>query len=165
MKPFSLSASLNPRTRRSLKSLVSTASTQKIRFSDPMRGKANSGEPLVSRVGHQGRALRLFGKWRRVSRSGIPALNNCQCGYDDGVDTQDLEPLMLEFLSNKFSHSSAIRDFLRRYQMKDERFRSVVSLLLDDLVHDTVKLSDSELAMVLDAMEISIQSLEEMSAF
>jgi hypothetical protein len=49
--------------------------------------------------------------------------------------------------------------------MKDERFRSVVSLLLDDLVHDTVKLSDSELAMVLDAMEISIQSLEEMSAF
>lgn len=117
----------------------------------------------VSRVGQQGRALRLFGKWRRLSRSGIPALNNCLCGYDDGVETQDLEPLMLEFLLNKFSHSNAIHRFLQTYEMRDARFKSALSVLLDDVVHDTAKLSDEELAMVLDALEISIQSIEEAS--
>ena len=117
----------------------------------------------LSRVGQQGRALRLFGKWRRLSRSGIPALNNCLCGYDDGVETQDLEPLMLEFLLNKFSHSNAIHRFLQTYEMRDARFKSALSVLLDDVVHDTAKLSDQELAMVLDALEISIQSIEEAS--
>jgi hypothetical protein len=117
----------------------------------------------VSRVGQQGRALRLFGKWRRLSRSGIPALNNCLCGYDDGVETQDLEPLMLEFLLNKFSHSNATHRFLQTYEMRDARFKSALSVLLDDVVHDTAKLSDQELAMVLDALEISIQSIEEAS--
>lgn len=117
----------------------------------------------VSRVGQQGRALRLFGKWRRLSRSGIPALNNCLCGYDDGVETQDLEPLMLEFMLNKFSHSNAIHRFLQTYEMRDARFKSALSVLLDDVVHDTAKLSDEELAMVLDALEISIQSIEEAS--
>jgi hypothetical protein len=115
-------------------------------------------------VGHQGRALRLFGKWRRLSRSGIPALNNCQCSYDGGVDTQDIEPLVLEYLSNKFSNSVSISGFIEYYQRGDERFRSQLSVLLDDVVRDTVKLSVTELAMVLDAVEVSINSIEEMSA-
>ena len=44
-----------------------------------------------------------------------------------------------------------------------DRFKSALSVLLDDVVHDTAKLSDEELAMVLDALEISIQSIEEAS--
>ena len=70
---------------------------------------------------------------------------------------------MLEFLLNKFSHSNAIHRFLQTYERTDARFKSALSVLLDDVVHDTAKLSDEELALVLDALEISIQSIEEAS--
>jgi hypothetical protein len=70
---------------------------------------------------------------------------------------------MLEFLLNKFSHSNAIHRVLQTYERTDARFKSALSVLLDDVVHDTAKLSDEELALVLDALEISIQSIEEAS--
>jgi len=118
----------------------------------------------VSRVDLQGRALRLFGKWRRVSRSGIPSLNSCQCSYDTDLDTQDIDPLILEYLRNKFPQSETLQTLLTQYQSDGARFRSCVSMFLDDIVKSDVKIPNAELDQVLDALEISINSIEEIIA-
>ncbi len=149
---------------RTLKSVLPSSVRSQSTISPSSTLGVRAQNSSVSRLGHLGRALRLFGQWRRVSRSGIPALNNCQCSYDDGVDTQDIEPLILEFLSNKFSKSDSIRSFIERYRVEGERFRSQLSVMLDDVARNMVTLSDKELALVLDAMEVSINSIEEMSA-
>ena len=131
---------------------------------DPMPWETQGKKVYKTRVDLQGRALRLFGQWRRVSRSGIPSLNSCQCSYDVDLDTQDLDPLMLEYLSNKFPQSDALQTLLNQYQSDGARFRSCVSWLLDDVVKSEVKIPDAELEQVLDALEISINSIEEMMA-
>ena len=118
----------------------------------------------ASRVALQGRALRLFGKWRRVSRSGIPSLNSCQCSYDTDLDTQDIDPLILEFLIKKFPHSETLQTLLSQYQSDGARFRSCVSMFLDDVVKSDVNIPIAELDQVLDALEISINSIEEIIA-
>jgi hypothetical protein len=131
---------------------------------DPLPRLPQGEKAFKTRVDLQGRALRLFGQWRRVSRSGIPSLNSCQCSYDVDLDTQDLDPLMLEYLSNKFPQSDDLQTLLRQYQSDGARFRSCVSWLLDDVVKSEVKIPDAELEQVLDALEISINSIEEMMA-
>jgi len=68
----------------------------------------------------------------------------------------------LEYLSNKFPQSASLQTLLSQYQSDGARFRSCVSWLLDDVVKSDVKIPDAELEQVLDALEISINSIEEM---
>jgi hypothetical protein len=117
---------------------------------------------LKNRVSLQGRALRIFGQWRRVSRSGVPTLNSCQCSYDSDIDAQDIDPLILEYLSNKFVQSESIQSLINQYHLSETRFRSGISCLLDDVIKSDVNISDAELDQVLSAIEISIRSIEEM---
>jgi hypothetical protein len=106
------------------------------------------------------RALQLFGRWLRVSRRGVPVMSGCACGFDLAIELGELDAMILEFLVKKFAHAPTIHAFLARWLVPDQRFSTGLQNMLQVFSTADHGLTESEVAAILDAMEVSIGSIE-----
>ena len=133
-----------------------TAIAQVKASSRPTRKKASSPAPVKVTV----RALQLFGRWLRVSRRGVPVMSGCACGFDLAIELGELDTMILEFLVKKFDQAPRIQAFLARWLAPDQRFSQGLQNMLQVFTTSDHGLSDVEVSEILDAMEVSIGSIE-----
>ena len=106
------------------------------------------------------RALQLYGRWLRVSRRGVPVMNGCACGFDLAIELGELDAMILEFLVKKFSPQPRVKAFIERWLVPDQRFGNGLQNMLQEFTTSGHGLADAEVAEILDAMEVSIGSIE-----
>lgn len=136
--------------------LGDTALRQVKASSRPRRKKACAPQPLKVAV----RAVQLYGRWLRVSRRGVPVMSGCACGFDLAIELGELDAMILEFLMKKFSPQPQVKTFIARWLVPDQRFGNGLQNMLQEFTHSNHGLADAEVADVLDAMEVSIASIE-----
>ena len=133
-----------------------TAIAQVKASSRPTRKKASSPPPVKVTV----RALQLFGRWLRVSRRGVPVMSGCACGFDLAIELGELDTMILEFLVKKFDQAPRIQAFIALWLAPDQRFSQGLQNMLQVFTTSDHGLSDVEVSEILDAMEVSIGSIE-----
>jgi hypothetical protein len=106
------------------------------------------------------RAVQLYGRWLRVSRRGVPVMSGCACGFDLAIELGELDAMILEFLLKKFSPKPEIKAFLERWLAPEQRFSNGLQNMLQAFTTSEHRLADAEVAEILDAMEVSIGSIE-----
>jgi len=106
------------------------------------------------------RAVQLYGRWLRVSRRGVPVMSGCACGFDLAIELGELDAMILEFLLKKFSPKPEIKAFLERWLAPEQRFSNGLQNMLQAFTTSEHGLADAEVAEILDAMEVSIGSIE-----
>jgi len=106
------------------------------------------------------RAVQLYGRWLRVSRRGVPVMSGCACGFDLAIELGELDAMILEFLLKKFSPKPEVRAFLERWLAPEQRFSNGLQNMLQAFTTSEHRLADAEVAEILDAMEVSIGSIE-----
>jgi hypothetical protein len=106
------------------------------------------------------RAVQLYGRWLRVSRRGVPVMSGCACGFDLAIELGELDAMILEFLLKKFSPKPEVRAFLERWLAPEQRFSNGLQNMLQAFTTSEHGLADAEVAEILDAMEVSIGSIE-----
>ena len=136
--------------------LGDTAFAQVKASSRPPRKKALAPQPVKVAV----RALQLYGRWLRVSRRGVPVMSGCACGFDLAIELGELDAMILEFLVKKFSPQPRVKAFIERWLVPDQRFGNGLQNMLQEFTTSGHGLADAEVAEILDAMEVSIGSIE-----
>jgi hypothetical protein len=106
------------------------------------------------------RAVQLYGRWLRVSRRGVPVMSGCACGFDLAIELGELDAMILEFLVKKFSPQPQVKAFIERWLVPDQRFGNGLQNMLQVFTTSEHGLADAEVAEILDAMEVSIGSIE-----
>jgi hypothetical protein len=136
--------------------LGDTAIRQVKASSRPPRKKAAAPPPVKVAV----RAVQLFGRWLRVSRRGVPVMSGCACGFDLAIELGELDSMILEFLVKKFDPAPRIQAFIAPWLAPDQRFSQGLQNMLQVFTTSDHGLSDVEVSEILDAMEVSIGSIE-----
>lgn len=136
--------------------LGDTAFAQVKASSRSPRKKASAPKPVKVVV----RALQLYGRWLRVSRRGVPVMSGCACGFDLAIELGELDAMILEFLVKKFSPQPRVKAFIERWLVPDQRFGNGLQNMLQAFTTSAHGLADAEVAEILDAMEVSIGSIE-----
>ena len=136
--------------------LGDTAIRQVKASSRPPRKKAAAPPPVKVAV----RAVQLFGRWLRVSRRGVPVMSGCACGFDLAIELGELDAMILEFLVKKFSLYPEVKAFLERWLAPEQRFSNGLQNMLQVFTTSEHGLADAEVAEILDAMDVSIGSIE-----
>jgi len=108
------------------------------------------------------KALSICGKWMRVSKVGIPGQSSCVCSYAYDVNAQQLDPLILEFLEKKFFNIKPLYQVIKSYRKKKNKITPSISRLLNDIATHKIELSNADISKLLDTLEISINSIEEL---
>lgn len=106
------------------------------------------------------RAVQLYGRWLRVSRRGVPVMSGCACGFDLAIELGELDAMILEFLLKKFSPKPEVKAFLERWLAPEQRFSNGLQNMLQAFTTSEHDLADAEVAEILDAMDVSIGSIE-----
>lgn len=136
--------------------LGDTALAQVKASSRPRRAKAT--EPPTVKVAV--RAVQLFGRWLRVSRRGVPVMSGCACGFDLAIELGELDAMILEFLLKKFGAQPKVKAFLEGWITPEQRFSNGLQNMLQAFTTSAHGLADAQVAEILDAMEVSIGSIE-----
>ena len=106
------------------------------------------------------RAVQLYGRWLRVSRRGVPVMSGCACGFDLAIELGELDAMILEFLLKKFSPKPEVKAFLEHWLAPEQRFSNGLQNMLHAFTTSEHGLADAEVAEILDAMDVSIGSIE-----
>ena len=112
----------------------------------PSRGSANG----LDRHSECVRAAMLFARWQRCGMGRISLMNGCACGIDAAIEIGGLDAMILDLLTPALAQADAGRHAL--------------SDMLQNLAQPDNELTTAELSALLDALGISIASIEEHSA-
>lgn len=104
-------------------------------------------------------ALRLLGRWQRVSSGHLWFTNGCACGIGATVDLADLDDLVLDYLKRKFAALPATAALLAAHEMPGG-----MKSLLRAVVTGATSLPPVALGELLAAIESSVASIEEQHA-
>lgn len=104
-------------------------------------------------------ALRLLGRWQRVSSGHLGFTNGCACGIGATVDLADLDDLVLDYLKRKFAALPATAALVAAHDLPGG-----MKLLLRALATLATSLPPAALDALLAAIESSVASIEEQHA-
>ena len=126
----------------------------------PSRGSANG----LDRHSECVRAAMLFARWQRCGMGRISLMNGCACGIDAAIEIGGLDAMMLDHLLQRFLHQPGLAQLLQPALAQADAGRNALSDMLQNLAQPDNALTTADLSALLDALGISIASIEEHSA-
>lgn len=113
----------------------------------------------VKRSSEQAQALLLYGRWLRVSRRGVSVMNGCACGFDQAIELGELDAMILDYLLQKFSEAPQSARFIKPFLSRKKP--NGLQRLLEALTDVSHGMSSDQAVCILNAIEVSIASIEE----
>ena len=126
----------------------------------PSRGSANG----LDRHSECVRAAMLFARWQRCGMGRISLMNGCACGIDAAIEIGGLDAMILDHLLQRFLHQPGLAQLLQPALAQADAGRQALSDLLECVAQPDNALTTADLSALLDALGISIASIEEHSA-
>ena len=126
----------------------------------PSRGSANG----LDRHSECVRAAMLFARWQRCGMGRISLMNGCACGIDAAIEIGGLDAMILDHLLQRFLHQPGLAQLLQPALAQADAGRNALSDMLQRLAQPDNALTTADLSALLDALGISIASIEEHSA-
>ena len=126
----------------------------------PSRGSANG----LDRHSECVRAAMLFARWQRCGMGRISLMNGCACGIDAAIEIGGLDAMILDHLLQRFLHQPGLAQLLQPALAQADAGRNALSDMLQNLAQPDNALTTADLSALLDALGISIASIEEHSA-
>ena len=130
----------------------------------PSSRKAHGGVQALDRNGECVRATLLFARWQRCGMGRISLMNGCACGIDAAIEIGGLDAMILDHLLQRFVHRPGLTQLLQPALAQADAGRQALSALLECVAQPDNELTTAELSALLDALGISIASIEEHSA-
>lgn len=122
------------------------------------------GVPALDRTSECLRATALFARWQRCGMGRISLMNGCACGIDAAIEIGGLDAMILDHLRNRFAQQPGLVHLLTPALAQADAGRHALSDMLQSLAQPDNELTTAELSALLDALGISIASIEEHSA-
>ena len=126
----------------------------------PSRGSANG----LDRHSDCVRAAMLFARWQRCGMGRISLMNGCACGIDAAIEIGGLDAMILDHLLQRFLHQPGLAQLLQPALAQADAGRQALSDLLECVAQPHNALTTPDMNTLLDALSVSIASIEEHSA-
>ena len=123
-----------------------------------------AGVATLDRNGECVRATVLFARWQRCGMGRISLMNGCACGIDAAIEIGGLDAMILDHLLQRFVHRPGLAQLLQAALAQADAGRQALSDLLECVAQPHNALTTPEMNTLLDALSISIASIEEHSA-
>jgi hypothetical protein len=130
----------------------------------PSARKAHGGVQALDRNGECVRATLLFARWQRCGMGRISLMNGCACGIDAAIEIGGLDAMILDHLLQRFVHRPGLTQLLQPALAQADAGRQALSALLECVAQPHNALTTPDMNTLLDALSISIASIEEHSA-
>ena len=91
-------------------------------------------------------------------------MNGCACGIDAAIEIGGLDAMILDHLLQRFLHQPGLAQLLQPALAQADAGRNALSDMLQRLAQPDNALTTADLSALLDALGISIASIEEHSA-
>ena len=126
--------------------------------------QTHGGVQALDRHGECVRATLLFARWQRCGMGRISLMNGCACGIDAAIEIGGLDAMILDHLLQRFLHQPGLAQLLQPALAQADAGRNALSDMLQRLAQPDNALTTADLSALLDALGISIASIEEHSA-
>ena len=126
--------------------------------------QTHGGVQALDRHGECVRATLLFARWQRCGMGRISLMNGCACGIDAAIEIGGLDAMILDHLLQRFLHQPGLAQLLQPALAQADAGRNALSDMLQNLAQPDNALTTADLSALLDALGISIASIEEHSA-
>jgi hypothetical protein len=130
----------------------------------PSARKAHGGVQALDRNGECVRATLLFARWQRCGMGRISLMNGCACGIDAASEIGGLDAMILDHLLQRFVHRPGLAQLLQPALAQADAGRQALSDLLECVAQPHNALTTPDMNALLDALSVSIASIEEHSA-
>ena len=153
--------------KQALAQLGAAQRAQQRRASPAARQSArqpHGGVQALDRHGECLRATLLFARWQRCGMGRISLMNGCACGIDAAIEIGGLDAMILDHLLQRFLHQPGLAQLLQPALAQADAGRNALSDMLQRLAQPDNALTTADLSTLLDALGISIASIEEHSA-
>ena len=130
----------------------------------PSARKAHGGVQALDRNGECVRATLLFARWQRCCMGRISLMNGCACGIDAAIEIGGLDAMILDHLLQRFAHRPGLLPVLQAALAQADAGRQALSDLLQGVSQPHNALTTPDMNTLLDALSVSIASIEEHSA-
>ena len=110
------------------------------------------------------RATVLFARWQRCGMGRISLMNGCACGIDAAIEIGGLDAMILDHLLQRFAHRPGLAPVLQSALDQADAGRHALSDLLECVSQPDNALTTPDMNTLLDALSVSIASIEEHSA-
>jgi len=130
----------------------------------PSARKAHGGVQALDRNGECVRATLLFARWQRCGMGRISLMNGCACGIDAAIEIGGLDAMILDHLLQRFAHRPGLLPVLQAALAQADAGRQALSDLLQGVSQPQNALTTPDMNTLLDALSVSIASIEEHSA-
>jgi hypothetical protein len=110
------------------------------------------------------RATTLFARWQRCGMGRISLMNGCACGIDAAIEIGGLDAMILDHLLQRFVHSPGLAQLLQPALAQADAGRHALSATARSTGSAAQSLTTPDMNTLLDALSISIASIEEHSA-
>ena len=124
----------------------------------------HGGVQVLDRHGECVRATLLFARWQRCGMGRISLMNGCACGIDAAIDIGGLDAMILDHLLQRFVHRPGLAPVLQAALAQADAGRQALSDLLECVAQPHNGLTTPDMNTLLDALSVSIASIEEHSA-
>ena len=124
----------------------------------------HGGVQVLDRHGECVRATLLFARWQRCGMGRISLMNGCACGIDAAIDIGGLDAMILDHLLQRFSNRAGLAPVLQAALAQADAGRQALSDLLECVAQPHNALTTPDMNALLDALSVSIASIEEHSA-
>ena len=126
--------------------------------------QTHGGVQALDRHGECVRATLLFARWQRCGMGRISLMNGCACGIDAAIEIGGLDAMILDHLLQRFVHRLGLAPVLQAALAQADAGRQALSGLLECVAQPHNALTTPDMNTLLDALSISIASIEEHSA-
>ena len=130
----------------------------------PSARQPHRGVPTHDRTSECLRATLLFARWQRCGMGRISLMNGCACGIDAAIEIGGLDAMILDHLLQRFLHQPGLAQLLQPALAQADAGRNALSDMLQRLAQPDNALTTADLSALLDALGISIASIEKHSA-
>ena len=150
--------------KQALAELGAAQRKQNLRTRRAPAQSSRSTSKALDRASECVRASLLFARWQRCGLGRISLMNGCACGIDAAIEIGALDAMILDHLLQRFAAHPALTAVLRPALAQADAGRNALSDMLQYLAqpHSDVPLPD--MSALLDALGVSIASIEDHSA-
>jgi hypothetical protein len=122
------------------------------------------GVATLDRNGECVRATVLFARWQRCGMGRISLMNGCACGIDAAIEIGGLDAMILDHLLHRFAHRPGLAPVLQAALAQADAGHQALSDLLECVSQPHNALTTPDMNTLLEALSVSIASIEEHSA-
>jgi hypothetical protein len=106
-------------------------------------------------------ALQLLGRWQRVCNGHVAFASACACVFGGGVDLNDFDDLILDYLRNKFGDAPEVAIYIESHSSAAPGAPASLKALLRAVAAAPQDVPGGRAQALLLALQASIVSIEE----